>query len=109
MMVDIPEEIVNERRLGTVVFPKQWLRIHPSLMDEMNDLIFVTKAQQAGDKDEIMVECYCDRFDPLALEDRVPRYSFNFEEWQKSGRFQFTKVPGYGMNVMQSQKMNGGQ
>lgn len=106
MMIQVPEEIVEDNRLGMVVFPKEWMRIHPSLMEEMNDTLYVLEASQVGDNDEVIIRAYCDKFDSLSTNDRVPRYAFDFEEWKKSGKVIFTKVPGYSDNVYTN--VNGG-
>lgn len=103
----IPTELMN--RLGRVVFAKQWLRESPNLMDVMSDELFVVEARQSAETDEVIVVACCDRFDPVENVHRPDRYSFDYDEWVKSGRVVFTKVAmAYKPKLPLSGRVNGG-
>lgn len=93
-LLTIPQELVDENRVGRVVFPKGWLRAYPSLMDDMSDALYVLRSQVAGDQDEITVVALCDKFDPVPTA-LVPKYEFDYDQWRKSGDVIFRRVPGF--------------
>lgn len=98
--VNIPGELVLNRQMGTVVFPKQWFVEHPDLMDVLSSTLFVDEARQSGDTDEVTITGWSHKFDKLGLNDRTPRYSLDYDHWCKTKDLLFSRVAGYADNYL---------
>jgi hypothetical protein len=103
----IPQELQDQNRVGDVSFDKEWLRQHQSLMDDLSDELFVVNAKQSAQTDEVLITAYCEKFEPHNNRLMMPRYSFDFEEWERSGRVLFTKTVAAKLRLNYT-KVNGG-